>query len=283
MIKRIALISLGLIASLAAMQGPANAQFSPAAAPQQQPDAAPAIPDDARLILLIRNAVIALNQANVTGNYTVLRDMGTANFQMTNSSARLAEVFATLRSRKLDLSPVMAFTPKLSAPPALQEGQVLRLTGFFPTSPEQVQFDLAFQHAGEQWQLAGIALNVAPPADGAQAANTSPASQLVQGVIEGIQSPARPGEAKPVRIDLSQPAAAPGKPAAPKKPAAVKKPKPPAPKAAAAAAPGSAPAAAPSAEPVPAPAPVQADKQAAEAKPAEKAPGFGAGWNPFAH
>ena len=249
---------------------------------EQQPDAAPAMPDDVRLILMIRNAVVALNQANITGNYTVLREMGTANFQMSNTSARLAEVFATLRSRKLDLSPVMAFNPKLTSAPAFQEGQVLRLTGYFPTAPEQVQFDLAFQRAGEQWLLAGISLNVAPLGDGAQA-SASPGSQLAQNAIEASQAASgRPGEAKPVRIDLAQPAPAAGKPALPKKPAASKKPKTRAQKTAAASEPAAtAPVAGSSAQPAQAPA--QTETAAPEAKPTEKAPAFGDGWNPFGH
>ena len=119
MIKRTALICFSLVASSAAVPGLSYAQFVlPTPAQAQEPEAAPSMPDDVRLALMIRNAVVALNQANLTGNYTVAREMGTADFQMTNSPARLAEVFATLRSRKIDLSPVMVFNPKLpSAPP----------------------------------------------------------------------------------------------------------------------------------------------------------------------
>ena len=274
MIKRIALICFCPIASIAAMLGPASAQFTPPMPAQQSAEAAPAVPDDVRLILMIRNTVIALNQANTTGNYSVLREMGTPGFQMTNSPARLGEIFATLRARKIDLSPVMVFNPKLASAPALQDGQVLRLTGFFPTSPEQVQFDLAFQHYGEQWLLAGIAVNVAPPGDGAQA-SAATGGQLSQMTAEPASAPGRPGEAKPIRIDLSQPVPAQGKQAAPKKPAAAKKPKPPAQKTAAAQSPA-APAAAPE---TPAPAPAQAEP--APAAPAPKSTEFGAGWNPF--
>jgi len=232
------------------------------------------MPDDVRIMLMIRNAVIALNQANITGNYTVLREMGTANFQMTNSPARLAEVFATLRSRKIDLSPVMVFSPKMASTPAL-DGQVLRLTGFFPTAPEQVQFDLAYQHAGDQWLLAGIAISVAPPADGAQA-SAAPTGQLLQATAEPVPpSPGKPGEAKPIHIDLSLPAGAQGNAAAPKKPAAApKKPKPAAPaqqKASASQPAGQAPAPEPAA---PAPAPQ-------EAAPAEAPSSSGPSWNPF--
>lgn len=272
MITRTALICLSLLASSVAMPGLSHAQFVlPTPIQGQEPDAAPAVPDEVRIVLMIRNAVVALNQANITGNYTVLREMGTANFQMTNSPARLAEVFATLRSRKIDLSPIMAFTPKMTSAPAL-DGQVLRLTGYFPTSPEQVQFDLAYQHAGEQWLLAGIAISVAPPADGAQA-SAAPAGQLLQASSEPVPpSPGKPGEAKPIHIDLSLPAGAQGNSAAPKKPAAApKKPKPPAPaqqRASASQPAGQAPAP-DAAAPAPAPEPAPADS------------GSGASWNPF--
>ena len=123
--------------------------------------------------------------------------MGTANFQMTNTRARLAEVFATLRSRKIDMTPVMVFNPKLTITPAL-DGQALRLTGYFPTTPEQVQFDLAYQHTGDQWLLAGIAISVTPAGDGGQA-SAAPAGQILQASAEPITL--KPGEAKPIRID----------------------------------------------------------------------------------
>jgi hypothetical protein len=251
----------------------ATQQFAPASAPQAE---AAAPPDDIHIVLMIRNTVLALNQANVTGNYSVLRDMGTPAFQMTNSQARLAEIFASLRARKLDLSPIMVFNPKLLSPPAMQEGQVLKLAGFFPTTPEQVHFELAYQRYGEQWLLAGLAVNVSPPSDGPQA-SASPAGQLMQSALDTAAPQAggaKPGEAKPIRIDLSKPA----QPNQPKKPAAAKKPKPPAQKTAAAQTPAEQPAAA---APAPAPAPAPAQAEPADAKPQEKSPGFGAGWNPF--
>jgi hypothetical protein len=266
-IKRTALICLSLFASSIAVPGLAHAQFVLPTSPlAQELDAAPTIPDDVRLALMIRNAVIALNQANITGNYTVLREMGTGNFQMTNTPAHLAEVFATLRSRKIDMTPVMVFNPKLTTAPAL-DGQVLRLTGYFPTTPEQVQFDLAYQHAGDQWLLAGISISVTPAGDGSQA-SAAPAGQILQASAEPL--PSKPGEAKPIRIDLNMPAGGQAAPAAPKKPAAVKKPKPPAPvqKTAASQAP------APAEAPVAAPAPQQA-------APAENASSSGPAWNPF--
>jgi hypothetical protein len=220
---------------------------------------------------MIRNAVIALNQANLTGNYSVLRDMGTPNFQISNSSARLAEAFTSLRVRRIDISPIMFFNPKLATTPAVQDGRLLRVTGVFPTTPEQVNFDLAFQLFGEQWLLAAIAVSVTPPSENAQAF-AAPAPQPGR-------SP-ESAESKPIRIDLSQPAPqpAPGKPA-PKKPAAAKKAKPPA-----AAQTAAAQQPAPVAEQPPAPAgtPAEPTSQPASEKPASgQLPDLPANWNPF--
>ncbi len=195
-----------------------------------QAPARPPIPDELRLNLMIRGTIIALSQANQTGNYSVLRDLGTPGFQMANNPARLAEIFGPLRARKLDLTPIMFFNPKLSAPPSVQDGQVLRMTGVFTTTPEQVSFDLAYQLFADQWMLAGIAVNTTPATD-AQKAQTSslsslqaPAGSTSQGAEKPAASGEQRGDAKPVRIDLSEPAPLPAK-----KPKKAKPPREPAP------------------------------------------------------
>ena len=266
MFKDLALSLFCVVGALQMALAGAWAQSLPAPDdPQPVQAAQPALSqDDPRLLLMIRNAIIALNQANLTGNYSVLRDMGTPNFALTNSPARLAEAFATLRNRKIDISPIMFFIPKFSSPPAMLDSQVLRVSGLFPTTPEQVNFDLAFQLNGEQWMLAAIAVNVAPPGENPQA-SAAPASQPSRTADSGE---------KPIRIDLSQPSAptpAQAQPAPPKK-AAPKKPKPPTQQTAAArpAAPGA------SANP----------EQPAVQPPAQRerpAPSNtdGAAWNPF--
>lgn len=265
-LRKITLSLTAAIAMLSLSAAAAKAQFAAAATSQPPLQTQSSIsPDDPRLILMIRNAVIALNQANQTGNYSVLRDLGTPNFQMSNSTARLGEVFAALRTRKVDISPIMFFNPKLLSRPSMQDGQVLRLTGFFPTTPEQVNFDLAFQLFGDQWMLAAISVNVAPPGENLQA---SAAAAVPAQAFEPVE--------KPIRIDLSQPnAPTPAQPVPPKK-AAGKKPKAPAQKTAAANQPSPAAAAAPEQAPAQAAAPADS----AGEKPA-RPPADNPAWNPF--
>jgi len=236
---------LGIAPEAALAQQPAPPAHLAANGPSAPHD--PVLPDEYRVNLMIRGIVIALNQANVTGNYTVLRDLGTPGFQAANNAARLSEIFAPLRARKVDLAPILFFNPKLLTPPAMQEGQVLRLTGFFPTTPEQVNFDLAFQFAAEQWMLAGIGVSTSPPGEAQKGAQVS--SLQAPHAPDGFSavSEAKPAatEAKPVRIDLGEPAALP-----PKKPIMRKpKPKPVAPAAQATPAPPAAQPASPAVEP----------------------------------
>lgn len=141
-----------------------------AAAAEQSPPSAPplgspsaAMPDSYKINMLIRTTLIALSQANQTGNYSVLRDLGTPQFAAINSVARLAEIFAGIRLRKLDLSPVIFFEPKLIREPVLQDDGMLRMTGFIDTRPERVLFDMGFQSVEGQWRLAAIVVDIKAP------------------------------------------------------------------------------------------------------------------------
>ncbi len=132
-------------------------------------DVAGQVPDDARLISLIRGSVVALNQANMTGDYSVLRGIAAPGFQSANTPDRLAESFANLRARQLDLAPVTVIEPRLFRPAGLDAQGFLRLTGYFPSRPEQVNFDLAYQFAGGQWRLFGIGVNTSRDTAGSPA------------------------------------------------------------------------------------------------------------------
>ena len=55
--------------------------------------AKPAQIDRNGVLILVRSSLLALDHANKTGNYTVLRELGSPQFQM-NTDARLAEIFA---------------------------------------------------------------------------------------------------------------------------------------------------------------------------------------------
>jgi len=149
--------------------GPAVTDRPPPPEKLPEPDRRPPVPDNETVVALIRDVVVALGQANATGNYSVLLEIAAPGFQEVNSHAKLMEIFGDLRRRNLDLGPVTVIQPALTKPPAIDDRGWLRLAGGFPTRPEQVNFDLAFQKIAGEWKLFGIGLNtsrlVAGPAE----------------------------------------------------------------------------------------------------------------------
>jgi hypothetical protein len=142
---------------------------TPAAAPPQQQQLPVSLE---QALYLIRSTLLTLNDANRTGNYTVLRDLAAPDFQAANTAADLAQNFTDLRRRKFDLFTVALAAPQLTAPPALDDHGMLHLNGFFPTRPLQINFELMFQNTGGQWRLFGI--SVATPQVAAQPQTPQP-------------------------------------------------------------------------------------------------------------
>jgi hypothetical protein len=147
-------------------------QEVPAKPPAPQPQNTPVSVEQA--FYLIRSTLLTLNDANRSGNYSVLRDLAAPDLQGKNSAADLAASFSDLRRRKFDLFAVALIAPQLTAAPAIDGNGMLRLTGRFPTSPQQIDFDLLFQNVGAQWRLFGISV-ATPAAAAAQAQPAGPA------------------------------------------------------------------------------------------------------------
>jgi hypothetical protein len=127
-------------------------------------NAAPATPHPAQIdrngvLILVRNTILALDQANKTGNYTVLRDLGAPGFQA-NTAARLAEIFASQRRDNLDLSGVAVIDPQLTVLPQIEANGMMRMAGFFPSVPQQVNFEMLFAPVSGQWRLFGLSVNI---------------------------------------------------------------------------------------------------------------------------
>ena len=151
---------LGLYLAVLVLAVVAGASLGRAQAPK------PANIDRNGVLILIRSTLLALDQANKTGNYTVLRDLGAPAFQ-TNTAARLGEIFAKQRSDNLDLSGVAAIDPQLSLLPQIEANGLMHMAGLFPSIPQQVNFELAFAPVNGQWRLFGISVTVGQAAPAA--------------------------------------------------------------------------------------------------------------------
>lgn len=142
-----------------------QAALQQTAAPSQTASATAAHEHQDRIaaVILVKNALVAVNQGNLTGNFTVLRDLSSPGFRDKNSAGDLAVIFNTIRQQKLDLSPVVVMDPVMGPPRKTEDGQIL-LEGYFPSQPLRINYQLLFQKAehGSGWMINGVAISAAP-------------------------------------------------------------------------------------------------------------------------
>lgn len=131
------------------------------------------LPDQPETARLVWSTLIALDQANRTGNYTVLRDLGAPGFREANTAANLAAIFATLRANDPGLGRVLSQAPVLTEAPRLTDGGQLYLAGQFPGRPQGIAFELLFEPLAGDWRLFGISVAPVSAADPASP-NPSP-------------------------------------------------------------------------------------------------------------
>lgn len=156
-------LTAAAVATLLLVGGSAAwAQAAKREAPKAETGAKAAMPSAEQLAILIQTAVVATSQANLTGNYSVLHALAAPGFQQANPPEKLAQVFAQWRANRIDLTPIIIYSPILRAAPVIDDKNMLQLSGYYRTAPQQVHFDLMFQPVGGQWRLFGINLSTQP-------------------------------------------------------------------------------------------------------------------------
>jgi hypothetical protein len=139
-------------------------QPQPQPQPLQKTQQQPAMPvSTEQALYLVRSTLLTLNDANQSGNYTVLRDLAAPDFQARNTAADLSQIFSDLRRSNVDLYGAALLAPQLTAVPALDQRDFLHLAGYFPTQPQQINFELLFQAVAKQWRLYGISISTPQP------------------------------------------------------------------------------------------------------------------------
>ena len=116
------------------------------------------VPSELELAKLVWSTMAMVDHANRSGNYSVLRDTSASGFQIQNDPSRLAEIFAPIRSLRVDLSNALIVAPVYTGGPALLQADVFRVQGYFPLRPTPIFFDFYFQWEQGRWKLFGISV-----------------------------------------------------------------------------------------------------------------------------
>jgi hypothetical protein len=120
----------------------------------------------------VRSILLAVNDANLTGNYTVLRDLSSPDSQALNTPERLEESFRPFRQQGTDFSIVAVAKPRFVQLPAFTPQGYLRVNGEFDSSP-RITFDIFLQHVAGRWRPYAIGVGLVPvPLDAPPSAQT---------------------------------------------------------------------------------------------------------------
>lgn len=144
----------------------------PSAGPQK-----PLLPSSIAILAMVRSTLIAVDQGNKTGNYTVLRDLASPQFRETNDALKLAKIFSMLANQNIDLLAVTVAEPQYKTPPEITPQNMLHVYGTFAIAPRAVNFEMLYEMYGGRWRLFGILLE---PAKETAATSPSPPAQPSQ-------------------------------------------------------------------------------------------------------
>jgi hypothetical protein len=151
-------VFLAVLSALTA--SPVQAQQPVPVAPPASPPSVSAvpIPGELEVMKLVWTTMAAVDHANQSGNYSVLRDLAAPGFQMANDPAKLTQIFASLRASGTDLSNTLLLAPTYRGVPRFQQPGVLFVQGYFGLRPTAISFELYYQWLQGKWRLLGVSI-----------------------------------------------------------------------------------------------------------------------------
>lgn len=118
----------------------------------------PALPTPKVEEVMVKVALLTLNDANLTGNYDVFHAKMARPFRERFSAATLKQAFATFAGHHID---AIAGMPIVSTDgPRIGDNGALLLRGHFDTTPSRLSYALDYAMSEGEWKLITIDVKV---------------------------------------------------------------------------------------------------------------------------
>lgn len=106
--------------------------------------------------MLVKTTLLTFNDANLTGDYSVLRAKSSKPFREQFNEEKLKEIFKDFVDKKVDLG-IVAIKPAIpDADGAVDKNGVLELSGHFATQPKILKYKLQYFVSEGLWKPYGI-------------------------------------------------------------------------------------------------------------------------------
>ena len=114
------------------------------------------IPSDEEQDVLIRSTLMTFNDANMTGNYTVLLAKASKQFQSQYSAEQAFAAFEAFRKNQLFFEAVVTAEYDSWEKAKFDPDGALVLAGVFKTDELEVKYRLRFVQSNKVWKVLGI-------------------------------------------------------------------------------------------------------------------------------
>ena len=113
--------------------------------------------------ILIKTSLLTFNDANLTGNYTVLHAKLAKAFRDKITPDRLKQEFKVFADQKIDFGLIAAMPPIASSEATINVARgSLELRGYFATKPNRVTYEIDFLPSEGQWKPALFDVRIKP-------------------------------------------------------------------------------------------------------------------------
>lgn len=120
------------------------------------------LPSRAEASDIVKATTLEFAQAVNAKDFGPMHANAATEFQHDISLEQFNENFAPFLDQDINLSVLQDFEPMFTSDPGLSADGVLRLEGYFPTTPSRAHFKYSYVYREGDWQLLGINFSVAP-------------------------------------------------------------------------------------------------------------------------
>jgi hypothetical protein len=124
--------------------------------------AAETVPSPTTQEILIKTSLLTLNDAIVSGNYTVLHAKLAKPFREQFGPDRLKQAFKSFADQKVDMVAVSVVAPVATEEAHIDDRGALTLRGRFDVGRNRLTYELDFLVSEGEWKPLGLNVNIKP-------------------------------------------------------------------------------------------------------------------------
>lgn len=129
----------------------------------QNEETAAGVPLRLHQVALVKRAMVDFGISTRDNDMKHFHSAIALSWQRQTTPEKFAEVFAETMSKRMDFTVLEQLEPVIEPAMALDEDGELTLEGYFPTSPNRVNFKQTYSYEGLEWKLVGFRFSIRPP------------------------------------------------------------------------------------------------------------------------